>query len=179
MLLSTFWVLTVRKHTNMNASIYITDLCPWAGKFLYFSFCLLHILLANILFHTYLQNCFLHNISLDHRFHTPHHCVAPNLHKTKSAQTHQDEVSFIIFFFRSSPSSSLLLKVKRTSFQPRCVGRRPGREWRPFLSAGVPRRIALCLNSPACHHKKDAYGWLPFFHTALAEGEYFFSLTYK
>ena len=98
MLLSTFWVLTVRKHTNMNASIYITDLCPWAGKFLYSSFRLLDILLANILFHIYLQSCFLHNISLDHLFHTPHYWVTPNLHEIKSAQTHQDEVTFIIFF---------------------------------------------------------------------------------
>lgn len=83
------------------------------------------------------------------------------------------------FFFPSFSSSPLLFKVKRTSFQPGCVGRRPGREWRPFLSAEVPMRITLHLKSPAGHHKKDAYGWLPFFHTALAYGEYFFSLTYK
>lgn len=140
---------------------------PQAGKFLYSSFCLLHVLLANILFHICLQRCFLHRFSPDHLFHIPGYWVAQNLHKTKSAQTCQDKVMFIVFFPGSS-SPPLLFKVKRTSFQPGCVGRRPGREQRPFLSAEVPARITLCLNSPACHHKKDAYGWLPFFHTALA-----------
>lgn len=56
----------------------------------------------------------------------------------------------------------------RTSFQPGSVDRRPAREWRPFLSAEVPRRITLCLNSPACRDKKDEYGCLSFFHAALA-----------
>lgn len=37
MLLSTFWVLTVRKRINMYASIHITDLRPWTSEFLYFS----------------------------------------------------------------------------------------------------------------------------------------------
>lgn len=51
------------------------------------------------------------------------------------------------------------------------VGRRPGRKWRPFLFAEVPGRIMLCLNRPSCRHKKDAYGWLLLFCTALAQGE--------
>lgn len=160
MLLSTFWGLTVRKHINMHASIHITQLCPWASKFLYFSF---H--LTNVLFHIYLQSCFLHSISLDHLFHTPHYWVAPNLHETECAQ----RIKLTLYFFSHSSSfSPRLFKVQRTSFQSGCVARRPCREWRPFLSVEVPRRITLCLNSPACHHKKEAYGWLPFCHTALA-----------
>lgn len=59
-----------------------------------------------------LQNCFLHNISLDHRFHTPHHCVAPNLHKTKSAQTHQDGFSFIFFFSTVHPLLPCCLRLR-------------------------------------------------------------------
>ena len=85
----------------------------------------------------------------------------------------------ILYFFPSYSSSPWLFKAKRTSFQPGCVGRRSSNEWRPYHAAEVSRRITLCLNSPARHHKQDAYGWLTFFHTALAQGEYFFSHTYK
>lgn len=154
-LLSTFWVLTIRKHTNMNASIYITDLCPWDGEFLYSSFCLLHILLANVLFHTYLQSCFI-TFPLITSFIHPI-TELPQIYTT-SAQTHQDEVRFIIFF----PLLPLLPCCLREPASSQAV-------WAGDLvgngghSAEVPRRITLCLNSLACHHKKDAYGWLPFF----------------
>lgn len=71
-------------------------------------------------------------------------------------------------FSPSYSSPSLLLKIRRASFQPSCGGRRSSREQRSFLFAEVPRRIMLCLNRPSCHHKKDAYGWLLLFYAALA-----------
>lgn len=49
-------------------------------------------------FFPYLLAKLLHNISFDHLFHTPHYWVAPNVHNTTSAQTHQDEVRFLFFF---------------------------------------------------------------------------------
>lgn len=97
-------------------------------------------------------------------FHTSLDWVTPNLHEAKCAWTHQDEVRL----FPSYSSLPLLLKIRRASFQPSYVGRRSGREQRPFLFAEVPGRIMLCLNRPSCHHKKDAYGWLLLFYTALA-----------
>lgn len=160
MLLSTFRLLTGRKRTNMNASIYIMAFASelinfFTPPFAFYTFCLQTFyslctckVASSIIFP--LITSFIHPIT--------------ELHQIYSKQ--------------SLPKLTSCLRTS-TSFQPGCVDRRHTREWRPFLSAEVPRRITLCLNSPACHDKKDEYRWLSFFHAALAEGEYFFAFTYK
>lgn len=157
MLLSTFWGLTVRKHINMYVSIHITDLCPWASEFLYFSLQMFYStstckIASSIIFPLIMS--FIYHIT-----ELPQICMKQNVLKVT-------RIKLILHIFSTVPPRSF--KVQRTSCQPGCVGRRPYREWRTFLSVEVPRRITLCLNSPACHDKKEAYGWLTCCHAALA-----------
>lgn len=175
MLLNTFWSLTVGEHTNMNASVYITDLCPWAGKFIS-SFFVCDIFWLQIFYSIspnkvsssiefLLITSFIHPIT-----ELPQIYVKQNVPKLTRMKPE--------LFLRSYSSPPLLLQIRRTGFQLSSVDRRPGRKQRPFLFC----RSAWehhALFKLSCHHKKDAFVWLLLFYTVLAYGEYFFSLIGK
>lgn len=176
MLLSTFWDLTVGKHTNMIASVYITDLWPWDGKFIY-SFFACDVFWLQVFYSRspdrvsssiefLLITSFIHPITELFQIYMKHN--VPKLTRMKPD-----------FFSPAIPLLFCCLRLgEPVSNQAVWAGDPVGNEGHFFLQKCL-ERIMLCLNRLTCHHKKDAYGWLLLFYTALALGEYFFSLTGK